>query len=350
MDQYKTVVILTPGFSANEADTTCLPFLQDYALAFKRLYPNINLKIISFQYPFKPGHYLWHGIEIYCAGGATKKGLMRLPTWYRIWTELKRIKRKQGINVVHSLWLTECTLIGQKFAKRFNIRQVAYAIGQDVLKTNRYIRLLKFKDMTIIAMSQSIAERFKNLTGESVKGIIMGGVDVAKISTAMVQRTIDIIGVGALTPLKNYSLFLDIITELKKDFPNIKAVLIGKGEQEQTLKEKAIKNGLQNNVQLIGEIAHGEVFSYLSKSKIFLHTSGYEGQSTVMMEALAAGLTVVCFDVGRLHIENKVVVCQGKEEMVMQLKRLLLASLDFKPAVVRIADDMVNDFMKVYEL
>ena len=177
-ERKKTVVILTPGFPENEDDTTCMPFLQDYLSAFTRLYPSVNFKIVSFQYPFRRGHYLWKGISVYSAGGMTKKGLSRLRIWLKVWRELKRIERENGIYVIHSLWLTECALIGQWFAKKYRIKHVAYAIGQDVLKTNRYLKLLKFNDMTTIAMSESIAEKFTTYTGYKVKGVVEGGVDI----------------------------------------------------------------------------------------------------------------------------------------------------------------------------
>jgi glycosyltransferase involved in cell wall biosynthesis len=348
-ERKKTVVILTPGFPKDEQDSTCMPFLQDFCTSFMKMYPQFNLRIIAFQYPHKRGHYIWKGLEVYSAGGKSKKNLGRFLVWNRAWKELKKIKKKDGIEVIHSLWLTECTLIGQKFAKRYNIRQVAYAIGQEVLKTNRYLSLIDLNKMRVVAMSQALADKLKASTGFETKNIIAGGVDMRKIVPSA-NKTVDIIGVGALTELKNYSLFIDVINELKIDFPNIRACIIGKGEQEQQLKDQAGKYGLTGNIDFVGEVEHKEVFSYLSKSKIFLHTSSYEGQSTVMMEALAAGLTVVCFDVGRLHAEGKVSVCKDKNEMVQQIKKLLSSKLDYVPALNRTADDMVKDFVKAYEL
>lgn len=348
-ERKKTVVILTPGFPQDEQDTTCMPFLQDFCTSFIKLYPQYNLRIVAFQYPHKRGHYVWKGLEVYSAAGKSKKNAGRFLVWNRVWKELKRIRKKDGIDVIHSLWLTECTLIGQRFATKHNIKQVAYAIGQEVLKTNRYLRLLDFNKMKVVAMSQALADKLKASTGFETKDIIASGVDMSKIVTST-HKTIDIIGVGALIELKNYSLFIDVIHELKKDFPSIKASIIGKGEQELQLMEQAKKYDLTKNIDFIGEVAHKEVFSYLSKSRIFLHTSSYEGQSTVMMEALAAGLTVVCFDVGRLNAEGKVIVCKDKNGMVQQLKKLLNSKLDYSPRVKRSADDMVKDFVKAYEL
>jgi glycosyltransferase involved in cell wall biosynthesis len=347
-EKKKAVVLLTPGFSENEQDTTCLPFLQQYVRSFIQLYPNIDLRVIAFQYPFKKGHYKWNSINIYSAG--SKGGLYsRFKTWKRVLAELKRIKEQNDIAIIHSYWLTECTLIGQRFAQKNKVRHVAYAIGQDVLKQNKYLRLLDFSGMKVIAMSESIAGRFLKLTGRNVSGIIPAGVEPENVSINNEPKTIDIIGVGSLIPLKNYSLFIEIIGDLKKDFPAIKAVIIGKGIEEQLLKEKITFEELGANIEFIGEIPHKEVFSYMNKSKIFLHTSSYEGQSTVIMEALAMGLNIVCFDVGRIHHE-KINVCANKDEMIQKLKTLLSANLDFKPQILLSSEDTVREFMKVYAL
>ena len=347
-EKKRAVIILTPGFAENEQDTTCIPVLQQYVSAFSKARPDIHLHVIAFQYPFKKGHYKWNGIDVYSAGG---KGVLfsRLFTWRRVIRELKRISKEYNVSTIHSYWLTECTLIGQRFAKKYNIKFIAYAIGQDVLKGNRYLKLLNFPNMRVVSMSESIANRFHELTGKQVIGIIPAGIDLSKVIVTNESRTIDILGIGALIPLKNYTLFVEIISALKKDFPNIKAVIIGKGEQEELLKEKINTEGLQDNIQLLGGRPHSEVFSYMNKSRMLLHTSSYEGQSTVIMEALAMGLTVVCFDVGRVDHE-KVKVCANKDEMIQKLKASLSAELDFKPQILLSSEDTVKEFIKLYGL
>jgi glycosyltransferase involved in cell wall biosynthesis len=150
--------------------------------------------------------------------------------------------------------------------------------------------------------------------------------------------------------LKGYLLFPELINDLKKDFPEIKACIIGKGEQEQAIKEKIKRYDLENNLELIGGLPHAEVFSYMQRSKIFLHTSSYEGQSTVIMEALANGLNIVCFDIGRADVKDRIWACKDKEEMARKLKELLLSALTHDPVILLTNEDMVRAFFKVYEI
>lgn len=345
----KTVVLLTPGFAENEQDTTCIPVLQDFAASLMRNYPAINLHIIAFQYPYNEESYVWNGANVYSAGGKNSKFFSRLSTWKRVVARLKKLHQEYRIDVIHSFWLTEAAFIGQRFASRRRIKHVSYLIGQDALKKNRYLRFLTLSKMKIAAMSQNLADRFLETTGYKIKIVISTGLVIQKIKCSDIPRIIDIVGVGALTELKNYGLFIDVINALKQDFPDVKAVIIGKGEQEKSLRAKIEILQLNKNVKLLGELTHDEVFKSMNKSKIFLHTSGYEGQSTVIMEALAMGLTVVCFNIGRIHVDGKIVVCNDKNEMVEQLKKLLSSQLNHAPVIVRTTDDMANDFMKLYE-
>jgi glycosyltransferase involved in cell wall biosynthesis len=350
MKSDKIVVLLTPGFPENEQDTTCTTFLQDYVLSFIRLNPDVNLKIITFQYPFKEGSYKWNNVNVYSAGGKNTKYPGRIFTWIRVWKQLLKINKETKITILHSFWLTECSLIAYWFSKIYHIKHIAYLIGQDVFKNNKYLPFLNLNKIKLVAMSESIGNELFKTSGHHANNIIPLGVNITKTNFPQInQRDIDIIGVGSLIPLKNYELFIDIIKELKNSFPEIKSCVIGGGPEYDNLHNKIINNHLEANIELKGEIKHEKVFDIMNKSKIFLHTSSYEGQSTVMMEALSCGLTVVCFDVGRFHSIEKMHVCSDKESMIKSLKELLSKNnLNYEPIILQTMDDTVNDFVKLY--
>lgn len=348
-EKKKTVVLLVPGFPANEEDTTCIPFLQQFCLPFTHIYPDIELRIISFQYPDKKGHYLWNNLHVYSAGGRRHK-YNRIITWLRVFIQFSKIRKQNNVVIINSFWMTECALVGQWIARLFKLKHVVYVAGQDALKANKYLSLINFSKMEIIAMSESLVDHFFDSTGFKIKHIIPAGIDTRKIRQSQDIRAIDVLGVGALTPLKNYSLFIEVIHELKKDLPKIKACIIGKGKQQVILKESIQKLGLEDNLELYGELPHDTVFSYMQKSKILLHTSTYEGQSTVIMEALANGLSIVCTDIGRIHEEGKIWVCGTKKEMINKLKELIASPLSFQPVFLMTNDEMVKAFFKVYAI
>ncbi|NIW78168.1 MAG: hypothetical protein GWN16_01340, partial [Calditrichae bacterium] len=61
---HQKIAFLVPGFARDEADSNCIPPLQQYVLTFSRIYPNIEIAVIAFQYPYRSGKYQWNGIDV----------------------------------------------------------------------------------------------------------------------------------------------------------------------------------------------------------------------------------------------------------------------------------------------
>lgn len=95
----------------------------------------------------------------------------------------------------------------------------------------------------------------------------------------------------------------DLITamkELKSIEPQlkIKLLIIGKGKQEEYLKDLAKELGLENNVLFLGEIGHHDLPQYLWISDVFVRPSLSEGLGNAFLEAMAAGVPVIGTKVG----------------------------------------------------
>ena len=131
------IVLLTPGFAADEMDTTAIPSLQLYTQCLTSQHTELNLQILAFQYPYHSGKYTWKGIPVYSAAGKGYKW-NRIFTWIKILWVLKRIHKSSGIDLVHAFWLTEATFIGLIFCRLTGVPFLATAMGQDVTKKNKY--------------------------------------------------------------------------------------------------------------------------------------------------------------------------------------------------------------------
>ncbi len=300
MSSKNRIVFFVPGFPQNEEDTTCIPALQLYVKYFHSINSCLNILVISFHYPFIRNEYFWNEINIYSAGGKNRGKISRLITWIRVIKYFIKIKYKFNIVGIHSFWLNECAFIGQLLSRIFHIPHVATIMGQDAKRSNKYLRFLYFPGITITSVSKFAADIFEKSINWKTANIIPFGIDNNNSYSSNDNRNFDIIGVGSLIPLKNYNLFVEIIGELVKDFPTLKAVLIGDGELKHITEKNIFEKGLSKNIQLIGEIPRSRVLDYMMQSKIFLHTSSYESQGLVFLEALYCGLYVVSFNVGYL--------------------------------------------------
>jgi glycosyltransferase involved in cell wall biosynthesis len=351
MKPRRSVVFLVPGFPQDEDDTECLPSLQDYIFCFSRLNPAIKIAVIAFQYPFFAGKYKWNHIEVYSAGGKNKRRAFRVLAWMRVVWAFLRLFRKMKVAVIHSFWLDECAFVGQFLAKTFNIKHVVTIGGQEVKSTNRYLKYLDFSALTITGKSRFSADGFQKITGQKVEKIIPTGLDHQRFAAmAPAQdRRIDILGVGALIPIKNFELFVEIIAELAAEFPDLEAKIIGDGPQRQIL-QRLIREKCQNHIQLLGKLPRIQVIKYMAQSKILLHTSLHESQGYVFMEALYCGMAVVSFDVGYRGQTEKAIKCLDKKDMLTKLRELLKQQLHYERVLIKPIEETVTEFLELYAL
>jgi len=208
------VIILVPGFPGNESETDCLPPVQNFVKVLAQRNPGISIEVVSFQYPFTARTYLWHGATVQAIGGGSKPFPWRLRSWMRASWHVYQAMRQRKVVVLHSMWLAECTYVASWISRWSGAKHVASIRGQDALEQNPYLRHLPFARMTITAGSENAARAFEKSTGRKVDRIVPSGLDTESmhLQSDSGRRTIDILGVGSLSPIKDYSSFLDIVS------------------------------------------------------------------------------------------------------------------------------------------
>jgi glycosyltransferase involved in cell wall biosynthesis len=288
-------VILTPGFASNEADTTCLPFLQNLVNAFNKNFSFIKIIVLAFQYPFEAKKYMWNGNEVISFGGENKGKLSRLLLWRKVWKQLLQIQKNNNVIGLFSIWLGECALLGKRFGAKHSIPHKCWIVGQDAKENNKYVKRINPGSQDLIAISDFIAgEFFKNYL-ILPKHVITNGIDKSLFKSETSERIIDVMGAGSLIPLKQYDLFIDIVAKIRNDIPNITSIIAGKGPEKKSLEERIRHLNATGNVSMKDEIPYPGVLHLMQQSKIFLHASSYEGFSMVCLEALYAGCHVISF-------------------------------------------------------
>ena len=343
-------IILSPGFAANEEDSTVLPFSQSFVLSFKKMYPHLKLIVISFQYPHRSRRYKWNGVDIIALGGADKGGMRRKIIWLKALYNIYTISKEYQVKGIFSFWLTECALVGQYASRIFKLKQFSWIIGQDAKPANKVLKWLKLNRTTIVSMSPNLIDQLNRTY--SVKDILVipSGINQDYFDAIPANgSSYDILGVGSLIELKNYTLFIELIAALRELYPAIKTAIIGDGPQKSALQQLICDGGLEDNIELMGPLKHEVVIGYMKAASIFLHPSSYEGQATVFVEALYCGMNVICFNVGRLHSDENMFVCNTNNEMLDILKHLLTNNKSArKQILIRSMDDTVKEVMALY--
>lgn len=345
----KTLIILSPGFPANEADTTWLPDRQVFTRVLHETYPDLNIVVMSFQYPERAHEYYWKGIRIIALGGQGKNGLARRLLWFRAWRILKRLHKENEVIGLLSFWLNECAFIGEQFARRHRLKHYTWVLGQDARPGNKFVRRVVTDGSNVIALSDYVAAEFKKNYGVNPQHLVSGGIDPSLFAPAPAMRDIDILGAGSLIPLKQYHLLVEVVQLLRDDFPDIKAVLCGKGPELQNLKDLIAKYGLQANIEFKGEVSHAETLALMQRSKVFLHPSNYEGFGNVQIEALYAGAYLVSFIRPMNKPFKKHYVPNNVQEMAQITAEILSdENRDQAPVLVYTVTQMAQDIMKLF--
>jgi glycosyltransferase involved in cell wall biosynthesis len=290
----KNVVIISPGFADGEKDSSCIPFLQMQVNEFKN-FTDINIQIISLQYPFESKTYLYNGIRVHAMGGQNKKGVARLLIWYKTLRLLKKLHKEQQIDVILSCWATESALIASRFAKNKNIKHICWIIGQDSKAENKYVNYIS-KSTIFVCKTLFIKNLFEKDHGITPKHVIPSGINLDSLPKINLERkSIDLIGAGSLIPLKRYEWFVELANDLTKKSYSVNCILIGDGPEKINLEKKILEYGLGSSFKLLGSKTHDEVIHYRAQSKILIHPSSFEGLSTVTLEALYAGCHVISY-------------------------------------------------------
>lgn len=180
-----------------------------------------------------------------------------------------------------------------------------------------------------------------------------------KVSKSDFTKKYDICCVARLTKPKEPLRFVNIIYEIKKNIPNIKAVWVGKGELINDVMERVEELKLQNNIEFVG--FKKNPYTYIAASKVFMLTSSTEGYGLVAFEALTLGLPCFVSNVGGLPqiVDGKCgKLCNGNNDFINETMKLLLNENEYirksknaknKAKKIENIDEYMQKLTSIYE-
>lgn len=149
-------------------------------------------------------------------------------------------------------------------------------------------------------------EAGKWLYGNRKYVVLKNGIDTDKFAFSAADRKfyrekyhinsdeIVLIHIAHFIRVKNHVFLLDFFTDLVKDNPKYKLLLVGKGEEEKEIRKIVNQAGITDKVIFTGITQ--EIPQLLSASDIMLLPSLYEGFPFVTIEAQASGIKCLVSD------------------------------------------------------
>lgn len=226
-----------------------------------------------------------------------KKGTGSLKTLNKLWHSLSAFKP----DVVHShISGTIYALPWILFHKCRLVHTVHTKPDQEFSKKLSSVLgwLAKRDKVVIVAVSkenQKIASDYYKIGDKVV--YVNNPVEISKYyKNQKEDDSVVFINVGRQDVNKNQILAIRAFSDVYKQVPNAKLVLVGDGNQHDILCKVAVDLNLSDVIDLVGESS--EVEKFLANADVYISTSHREGLPLSMIEAMASKLPIISSDVG----------------------------------------------------
>lgn len=236
-----------------------------------------------------------------------------------IW-KIKDVIKQENIHIINThLWTAN--VWGRLAGFLTGVPVVVTEHSVDTWKSGKYLladRLLAYIMHTMIAVSSTVRDFYAGTAKVPAEKItvIQNGITVSdfKISADPLRKKNEfglaqarpLLGsVGRLIPDKGHQYLFKALPEVKKQFPEVKLVVIGDGAERGNLEQMVRHLSLEDTVLFLGTRTRDlpELYGMVD---VVVQPSLREGLSLTLLEALASGKPVVTTDVS----SNKMVICQ----------------------------------------
>jgi phosphatidyl-myo-inositol alpha-mannosyltransferase len=151
-----------------------------------------------------------------------------------------------------------------------------------------------------IAVSDAAAEFLRRVIAVPVE-IVPNGVDVGRFAhpgapARGLPAGRKILWVNRLDPQKGFRVMLDAFERLPAELDDVHLVIVGDGRDRDAL--RSLPERIRPRVLHLGTVAHDLLPAYHAAADVFVAPAvGQESFGIVLVEAMAAGLPVVCTDI-----------------------------------------------------
>jgi glycosyltransferase involved in cell wall biosynthesis len=227
---------------------------------------------------------------------------LRQPVMKGLWRQLKKGK----YDFVQSSEDFALTTLSTALYTLFNKSRLIIYQGLYAYSNKRVIKSLMFAydlfagPVLRYACSEAVCKTYKARQYLQRKGFQRVRVIPVGVNTSLFfpesredTETFELLTVGNLIPLKNYSLLLDVFRQLSNMKSDVRLTIIGTGPEQTRIINYLKQYGLIDRVEIIKKVPNKKLQHYYSRANIFLLFSKIEIFGMVMLEAMACGCPVV---------------------------------------------------------
>jgi len=197
------------------------------------------------------------------------------------------------------------SLIAEDFGCPFVVTIHGYDFHHTIFRNRKCREEIKKtfdKSKRIITVSNKLkrigVEHFPEAKDKFV--VIPNGINVEEFQAQDSQSIVEgervgpvILSVSNLIKTKGIDLNIKAIGRLRGKYPDIQYLIVGDGNQRETLEKLSKEMGLENHIKFLGRMPHRSVLQYMKDCDVFSMPSWKEGFGCVYLEAMACGKPVI---------------------------------------------------------
>jgi glycosyltransferase involved in cell wall biosynthesis len=259
-----------------------------------------------------------------------KKGRRGVHGYYCLWQVLayfvaRRLHRGVRFDLVHQLtlgsswlptflWLLPAPLvwgpigIGSpaprgyrgEFSSRGKLSEGLRGLVGAVMRFEPVHRATEARAAVILATSPGTLRSFDERVRPKVVLFPQVGLDPTEMpGRAPARRSgLRLISVGRLVHWKGMSVGVRAFAKLQERCGNCEYWIVGEGPESERLKRLAASLGVASSVRFVGAVSRPSYLQLVAECDVLLHPSVHEPGAFAIVEAMAAGVPVVCMDMG----------------------------------------------------
>ncbi|MGM0843752.1 MAG: glycosyltransferase [Bacillota bacterium] len=259
------------------------------------------------------------------------------------------LHKEKGFDLIHAHVALPAGAAAYRLSKKLNLPYVLTIHGQDLQKTVHKNEDCRKEIGSAIANAEElilVSNKLARLKDEFYPeidtrvSVIFNGVNKFFLKKDEAESKEDsyfttdgprLLSVSNLYPEKGIEDNIRAVKELVKDYQTLEYIIVGKGHEEEKLKNLVSELGLNAHIKFIGAKKNSEVKQIMQQCDIFTMPSTNESFGVVYIEAMACGKPVIgCYG-------------QGIEDIVEQGKTGFMVNPHSPGEIARVCEELLAD-------
>jgi glycosyltransferase involved in cell wall biosynthesis len=184
------------------------------------------------------------------------------------------------------------------------------SFGQWVFRHDPFFVLSQHRARVTLACNRVAVEGVPARWRHKVQLLSVNGISGRELAPPQQQARSEkfaVLSAGRLVPLKGFDLALRAFAIFAERHPKVEFTIAGKGPELNRLQSLIHELGIEKQARIVSWMARERLLASMRSCDVFLFASLRDGGGLVVVEAMAAGKPVVCFDLGGpgLHINKE---------------------------------------------